>query len=101
MDNPNDRSIPSTPSKTNLSQTGPWHSGQSESSQSDGDTVGQHLPGAAQDAGEHPARIGRYRIDRILGKGAFGTVYQGYDDELKRPVAIKAPHRHRVGRPED
>jgi eukaryotic-like serine/threonine-protein kinase len=42
-----------------------------------------------------PARIGRYRLDSILGEGGFGRVYLGYDDVLKRPVAIKVPRRHR------
>jgi serine/threonine-protein kinase len=36
-----------------------------------------------------PRRIGRYRIDRLLGAGAMGFVYLGHDPELARPVAIK------------
>ena len=38
---------------------------------------------------------------QMLGEGAFGTVYRGYDGDLKRPVAIKVPHRHMVDKPED
>jgi serine/threonine protein kinase len=30
-----------------------------------------------------------YRIKRILGRGAFGTVYLAHDTLLDRPVAIK------------
>ena len=30
-----------------------------------------------------------YRIERILGQGAFGTVYLAHDTLLDRPVAIK------------
>jgi hypothetical protein len=50
---------------------------------------------------EQPERLGRYRITGTLGKGGFGVVYQGYDDDLHRAVAIKVPHRHRVSQPED
>jgi serine/threonine protein kinase/formylglycine-generating enzyme required for sulfatase activity len=48
-----------------------------------------------------PAWLGRYRVTAELGRGSFGVVYQGYDDELRRDVAIKVPHRQRVARPED
>ena len=35
------------------------------------------------------ARILWYRIDRVLGQGAFGITYLATDDNLHRPVAIK------------
>jgi serine/threonine protein kinase len=47
-----------------------------------------------------PERLGRYRITAQLGIGAFGIVYRGYDDELRREVAVKVPHRHRLASPE-
>ncbi|PWI13741.1 serine/threonine protein kinase [Streptomyces sp. Act143] len=34
-------------------------------------------------------RIGRYRIERRLGTGAFGTVWLAHDDTLDAPVAVK------------
>ena len=36
-----------------------------------------------------PARIGKYLIRRELGKGSMGTVYEGFDPVIERPVAIK------------
>ena len=50
---------------------------------------------------EHPDRIGRYRIEQVLGKGGFGLVYLAHDEQLQRLVAIKVPHRKLVSRPED
>lgn len=52
-------------------------------------------------ADDIPKKIGRYRIESVLGTSAFGRVYLAYDDELKRPVAIKVPHASLVSRPED
>lgn len=43
-----------------------------------------------------PETIGRYRVCKILGEGAFGRVYLAHDDELARSVAIKVPHTYRV-----
>ncbi|MFF3874622.1 serine/threonine-protein kinase [Streptomyces sp. NPDC001978] len=34
-------------------------------------------------------RIGRYRLERRLGTGAFGTVWLAHDDQLEAPVAVK------------
>lgn len=34
-------------------------------------------------------RLGKYRIEREIGRGATGVVYLGHDDELNRRVAIK------------
>jgi len=31
----------------------------------------------------------RYRIDGEIGRGGMGTVYKGYDSDLKRDVAIR------------
>jgi tRNA A-37 threonylcarbamoyl transferase component Bud32/tetratricopeptide (TPR) repeat protein len=45
-------------------------------------------------AGDGPTRIaGRYVPDRMLGSGAFGTVYLAHDVELDRFVALKVLHR--------
>src|SRR5262245_54038404 len=48
-----------------------------------------------------PERIGRYRVERVLGKGSFGLVYLAHDEQLQRLVAIKVPHRKLVDRSED
>jgi serine/threonine protein kinase len=57
---------------------------------------GQPVPGKAA-----PTRIGRYRVERVLGEGSFGLVYLAHDDQLHRLVAVKVPHPQRVKRPED
>src|SRR5258705_6662524 len=36
-----------------------------------------------------PDKIGRYRVVRHLGSGAFATVWLAEDDVLESPVAIK------------
>ncbi len=58
-------------------------------------------PAGDADPAQLPERIGRYRIERVLGKGGFGLVYLAHDDQLSRPVAIKVPHREVVDRLED
>jgi serine/threonine-protein kinase len=40
--------------------------------------------------------LGRYRIERVLGKGAMGVVYEGFDPRLSRRVAIKTILKHNL-----
>jgi len=64
---------------------------------------GANEPAGAADAAPLglPERLGRYAIKQVLGRGGFGLVYLGHDDELNRPVAIKVPHADRMARSED
>jgi tRNA A-37 threonylcarbamoyl transferase component Bud32 len=50
--------------------------------------------------GPVPEHIGPYRIEREVGAGGFGTVYLGYDPDVKRRVAIKVLHPGRLDQPE-
>ena len=34
-------------------------------------------------------RVGKYRVDGLIGRGSVGVVYKGYDGQIDRPVAIK------------
>ena len=57
-------------------------------------------PLVVESAEECPVQIGRYRVESVLGSGAFGRVYRCYDGVLKRSVAVKVPHRHLLDTPE-
>lgn len=39
-----------------------------------------------------PDRVGRYRIEGVLGEGAMAVVYAGFDPDIERQVAIKCLH---------
>jgi CHASE2 domain-containing sensor protein len=39
--------------------------------------------------GVQKPKLGRYQIDREIGRGAMGMVYLGHDDKIGRTVAIK------------
>ena len=39
-------------------------------------------------------KIGKYEIKALLGEGATGAVYEGYDPDIQRRVAIKTLHPH-------
>jgi len=42
--------------------------------------------------------LGKYEIRRQLGRGAMGTVYEGFDPIIERTVAIKTVTPPRGGR---
>src|ERR671914_1910816 len=53
----------------------------------------QRLPGGS---GVHLI-LGRYRMERRLGAGAFGVVWLAWDEKLEREVAVKVIPRERGG----
>lgn len=65
------------------------------------DHQGNPLPQNEAAPAEHPQRIGRYRIEKVLGKGGFGLVYLAHDEQLDRLAAIKVPHAKLISKPED
>ncbi len=44
-------------------------------------------------------RIGRFKVVRRIGVGGFGQVFLAYDPKLRRHVAVKLPHHHRLQTP--
>src|SRR5213595_1446085 len=53
--------------------------------------VGSHPP---TEEIEPATRLGRYVIEKLIGRGGMGSVYAARDPELRRNVAIKVLHPH-------
>ena len=43
-----------------------------------------------------PAQLGKYQITEVLGTGAMGVVYKGFDPGIRRIVAIKTIRRELI-----
>jgi serine/threonine-protein kinase len=41
-----------------------------------------------------PDQLGKYKVKSVLGQGAMGVVYQAFDPDIERTVAIKVLHEH-------
>ena len=48
-------------------------------------------PGCPNRETPRQEHVGRFRVVRVLGQGAFGTVYRAFDPLLDREVALKVP----------
>jgi predicted Ser/Thr protein kinase len=44
---------------------------------------------AKPESAQAPKKIGRFEVRRVLGEGGFGIVYEAYDPQLDRAIALK------------
>lgn len=51
-----------------------------------------HVMGSLFGDAKPEPTLGRYRLRRLLGRGAHGRVFEAYDPQLDRVVAIKVAH---------
>jgi len=77
--------IPPTPSPSGVQPTA--------------DTMSFVAPPPGAPAAASASYAGRYRLDRLLGRGGYGEVWKGFDPVLDVVVAIKRPREDRINPP--
>jgi hypothetical protein len=100
---------PSKPTRESQSDSGYHEFSQAASHTDDSVQTGtfalrppsQAEPIAAAPSADPPRAFGRYQVQGFLAKGSFGAVYLAEDNQLRRKVAVKVPHRHLTGNQAD
>ena len=64
--------------------------GQTASIETDADES-EIVPGIPSERREQDTRVGKFRIIREVGEGAFGRVFEAVDENLNRRAALKVP----------
>jgi len=83
------KSAPPAPERPTLN-SGPAGSPALTAATATGAAAGAAARNAAVPASPEPQRLGRYQLEREIGRGAMGIVYLGRDTAINRMVAIKA-----------
>lgn len=52
-------------------------------------TVGSNPSVVSGSPEPQPEFLGRYAIEKTIGRGGYGIIYRAWDEQLKRPVAVK------------